>query len=425
MERLMFPQFAPALQRLGTLGVGTSEFIVGRSGAFELQYIPFEHVNSDARLVIVGITPGQNQLSLSYGTAQRLLNDGRSQDEILSECKKAAAFGGPSMRPNLVKMLKHFGFDEILRIPDVETLWSTNAHLLHSTSVVPHAAFKSGRMFAGSFSEVMASPLLKECFMDCFVPSVGEIHSEAMFVGLGPCPQDALDWCVLNGHLAKEKVLGSFCHPSGSGGSTTTYFLRGVALQDLHPGDPVRGRVAWLDAAYERIKKSTDRLRPQMPNGEVTRKSGPLVQAEKPTSEAPRKSTPPQASSQVVAEDLKDRQNTDLTAVLDEFSKAGYEISNETKKVVEFRSPSDQYVYLIKTTSSLNDIYVMTDPNLRREMLTGVDGVAEVSQTHRFHSNMAKFPKKLNKGETPTAYGWQLHFDSLPSLERFLRAFKS
>jgi len=33
--------------------------------------------------------------------------------------------------------------------------------------VVPHAAFKSGKMFAGSFDDVMRSRLLRECFEDC------------------------------------------------------------------------------------------------------------------------------------------------------------------------------------------------------------------------------------------------------------------
>lgn len=191
MERNQFARFSDDLLRSGEGGVGTSEFRIGAIGRYELQYTPFEHINRGARLVIVGITPGNTQLSLAYKTAQKLLRVGRPVSEILYEIKKAGSFGGSSIKPNLLKLLRHFQFERLLGIGNVESLWGSNAELLHSTSVVPHAAFKAKKMFSGSFDEVMQSSLLKECFMDCFVPSAREINRNALFVGLGPCPQAA------------------------------------------------------------------------------------------------------------------------------------------------------------------------------------------------------------------------------------------
>jgi hypothetical protein len=86
---------------------------------------------------------------------------------------------------------------------------------------VPHAAFKTGKMFAGSFKEVMDSPLLADCFLDCFVPSAREMSDDALFVGLGPCPQAAYERAqdlLKAGRPASGQVLGAFCHPSTSGG---------------------------------------------------------------------------------------------------------------------------------------------------------------------------------------------------------------
>jgi hypothetical protein len=249
MDRNMFARFAGDLKRLGKAGVKAPEFSLRQDSQYELQYIPFEHVNRDARLVIVGITPGNTQLDLAYGRAQELLKAGRPEAEILIEVKKTGAFGGSSMKPNLLKMLRHFQFEKLLGIDDVDTLWGDNADLLHSTSVVPHAAFKSGERFNGSFEEIMDSPLLKQCFLDCFVPSVREISRSALFVALGPCPQAALDWCVSEGALRREQVLGSFCHPSSAGGSTTRYYLREVSKDELDPRNPVRSRCDWLDQA--------------------------------------------------------------------------------------------------------------------------------------------------------------------------------
>jgi hypothetical protein len=206
MERNMFKRFSADLRRLGQEGVGVPEFSLGQEGKYSLQYIPFECVNRDAKLVIVGITPGNNQIELAYRTVQELLEAGRPEEEILIEAKKAGAFGGKSMRPNLLKMLRHFQFEKLLGIDDVETMWGVNAELLHSTSVVPHAAFKDSERFNGGFDEIMASPLLARCFLDCFVPSVNEITGKALFVALGPCPQAALNWCVKEGVLRQEQV---------------------------------------------------------------------------------------------------------------------------------------------------------------------------------------------------------------------------
>lgn len=260
MDKNQFSRFATNLSRLGASGLGRPEFLLGRSGKYALQYIPFEHINTDAKLVIVGITPGPNQLDLAYAAAQLLLKRGLLESEVLWEVKKVGAFGGPKMKPNLLKMLRHFQFDKVLGIQDVETLWGKDAGLLHSTSVVPHAAFKDGEMFNGSFDEVMKSPLLKECFLDCFVPSTQAINQEALYVGLGSCPQAALEWCVNNGHLRQSQILGSFCHPSSNAGSETKYYLREVSKDELKGKDPVRYRCERLDAAYAQMKAGTSAL---------------------------------------------------------------------------------------------------------------------------------------------------------------------
>lgn len=264
MNRNMFGRFADKLERYGKSGVGRPEFELGRDGKNSLRYIPFEHVNRDAKIVIVGITPGPNQRDLAYETAQRLLKVGRSENLILAEVKKHGAFGGPQMRPNLIKILKHFSFDRILGVDQVESLWGSNAKLMHATSVVPHAAFalQKGRdaPFAGSFEDVWACDLFRECFLDCFVPSLGEIRPDAMYIGLGRCPEQALAWCVSHGHLRADQVLGAFCHPSNTGGSTVKYFLREVGRNDLKPTDPVRSRCDWLDDTYRRMHSASASL---------------------------------------------------------------------------------------------------------------------------------------------------------------------
>lgn len=265
MNRNMFHIYKDRLAQFGASGVGRPEFSLGREGKYSLRYIPFEHVNKEAKLVIVGITPGPNQLELAYESAQRMIKAGKTESETLIEIKKHGAFGSNTMRPNLVKMLNHFGFDQILGVSDINSLWGSNSKLLHSTSVIPHAAFdvKQGQdsPFAKNFEDVIKCKIFHECFMDCFVPSLQEINSDALYIGLGRCPEQALSWCVEQGYLKKEQVLGAFSHPSTTGGSSVGYYLREVKLEHLKPKNPVRSRAAWLDSAYENMSKNTSLIK--------------------------------------------------------------------------------------------------------------------------------------------------------------------
>jgi len=222
----------------------------------ELFYVPFEHMNLGARLVIVGITPGPNQIALAYNSVQAGLNGGLDDESILARAKKVGSFGGPQMRPKLLKMLQAFGFPELLEIGDAAELWESASVFLHATSVVPHAAIRNSKPFAGSFDDVLESPIMKASFERDFAATLPLLSSEALYVALGPTPLDALDWCAARGLLQREQVMGAFAHPSNNGGSQVAVYLGEKSPGDLHPKDPVRHRVAWLLAAAARMRQS-------------------------------------------------------------------------------------------------------------------------------------------------------------------------
>jgi hypothetical protein len=268
----LFDRYADKLRLYGKVGVTLDDFVMGRESKLVLRYAPFEYVNREAKLVIVGITPGPNQIELAYEKTREMLLAGQPKANILREVKKSGAFGGEQVRPNLERILTHFKFDHILGIDHVRTLWEHNAHLMHSTSVVPHATFVLKKdsetlmlketPFAGTFDKILNSKLLHRCFMERFVPTLAQINREARFIGLGRCPESALAWCVKEGYLFPEQVLGSFCHPSRNGGSTVAYYLREKTRTELKPDDPVLKpcRCDWLDDAYENMYRVTEKL---------------------------------------------------------------------------------------------------------------------------------------------------------------------
>lgn len=258
--RTFFPKFKEVLRVEGASASLHPKTRLSSQGGYELFYTPFEAVNRSARLVIIGITPGPTQIKISYESVQELLRTGLSDDQVLARAKSAGGFGGSSMRPNLLRMLNHFEFARLLGIPDVAALWGGSSDLLHSTSVVPHGAFKNGAMFAGSFAEILASPALRESFEEDFVASLPELNRDALYVALGPTPLAALDWCAANGLVRPQQVLGAFAHASAQSGSQVAVYLGEKRPEDLKLRDPVRSRLDFLLPAAQRLKFSISQI---------------------------------------------------------------------------------------------------------------------------------------------------------------------
>jgi hypothetical protein len=256
-QPVLLDRFRKVLHQQGKEAVRTNATLLARSdnGRDELFYVPFEHMNCRARLVIVGITPGPIQLELAYGAAQARLRAGLSDDLVLERAKKEGSFGGDTMRPNLVKMLAFFGIPELLGVGNANDLWGTAWHDLHATSIVPHAAFRNGIPFAGTFQDVLDAEAFRECFKRDFAATLPLISREARYIALGPTPLEELDWCIKHGLLMPEQVLGAFAHPSRNGGSQVAVYLGEKPIEALSLKDPVRKR-PWLVPLAERMSRS-------------------------------------------------------------------------------------------------------------------------------------------------------------------------
>lgn len=282
------------------------------------------------------------------------------------------------MKPNLLKIMQHFGSDRILGVADGAPLWTHNAVLLHVTSVAAHAFFASGKMFAGSFDEVMASPLLRKCFMDCFVPSAREMSREALFLALGPCPAAALGWCVQRGVLKRAQVLGAFCHPATSGGSTVKYYLRGISRQELKLSDPMRHRTGRLDQAYTQMRSATA-FRLGAGAATISAASAPMQKAIPIATKSASPKTPTTKNPRA-----EKACHADLTAILESIRKAGYGMTRSIDKVAEFQSPSGQTIYIEKKTSRPNRIHTVDHPEHHPETVRQLPGVEEVGDQDFF-----------------------------------------
>lgn len=123
----LFERFSPALRSSS----GEDAFVLGTEDGHSLYYVPFEYVNIDARLVLVGITPGPRQMKCAYATARRLLNVPMATTDALREIKKSCAFSG--MREKINEMLDHFRIPSCIGVATASALWSSDFGHFHPT----------------------------------------------------------------------------------------------------------------------------------------------------------------------------------------------------------------------------------------------------------------------------------------------------
>lgn len=185
----------------------------------QIYYTPFEYVNPEAKIIIAGITPGLHQMKRAYSTVNGTHG---TYEEILRTVKRESSFHG-AMRKNLVAMLDELKLAEHLGIESCSQLFDTHHHLLHSTSILPHAVFYKGRNYNGSTPKIMKTPLLKE-YAEKYFPRNIEGIQETLIVPLGVNVQAALEELMGKGLIPKHQLLRGFPHPSGGNGHRVRQF---------------------------------------------------------------------------------------------------------------------------------------------------------------------------------------------------------
>ena len=103
-----------ALKNISTSSIVSKEFLIEKDGNIEIYYAPFDYINLKAKIVIVGITPGLQQMTQSF----QAIKDGKS----LKEVKDLSSFKG-SMRTTLIKYMDELKINKILKIKSCESLF--------------------------------------------------------------------------------------------------------------------------------------------------------------------------------------------------------------------------------------------------------------------------------------------------------------
>ena len=112
------------------------KFLVDKFNDIEIYYAPHnEYLNKKAKLFIVGITPGFQQMSTAIKTARICIEEGKTLEETKYLCKAAGRFSG-SLRKNIISMLDKIELNKIIGINSCSELFEDKDYLLHTISLI-------------------------------------------------------------------------------------------------------------------------------------------------------------------------------------------------------------------------------------------------------------------------------------------------
>lgn len=205
----------------GKVDLQQKRLTVAAEGRLRVVYVPFDLIRPQARLVLVGLTPGGHQARVALAAARDGYAAGRSTLAVQHEAKRAAAFAG-SMRTNLVGMLDAVGIAKALAVPSAACLFGEADRLVHPTSALRYCVLRDGRNYSGHPSPVTI-PLLREFLTGLLAPELAAVP-DALIIPFGDAAGRCLDWLARQGALDPTRILGGFPHPSGANGYRAARF---------------------------------------------------------------------------------------------------------------------------------------------------------------------------------------------------------
>lgn len=181
----------------------------------------FEYQNTKAKVVIVGITPGNSQLK------------GERDGLDLREIKRKNAFAG-SMRPNLVKMLDYIGVNRLLGIESCRSLWEEDFDKVDMTSLLKEATYElkkdGSKMMFKDVKKIVKSEKLTVMLEEGFMKDCTKYENDVLYVACGPGVYNMLKKFQTEGRIGGEVV--GISHPSGANIGRIQCYLGKVEAKD-------------------------------------------------------------------------------------------------------------------------------------------------------------------------------------------------
>ncbi|WP_010294378.1 hypothetical protein [Clostridium senegalense] len=194
------------------------DLLIEKNGNIEIYYAPHnDYLNSKAKIFIIGITPGFQQMSTAISTARKELELETDIEEIQYKCKVAGRFSG-SLRKNIISMLDDIKLNEALSINSCSALFEDKDYLLHTVSLIPYPVFVKKQNYSGHTPKLLKSKFLMKYVYNNFIKELNDIENfkNILIIPLGRAVEEVL--CKLSEEeiICEKQILKGFPHPSGA-----------------------------------------------------------------------------------------------------------------------------------------------------------------------------------------------------------------
>ena len=194
------------------------QLLIEEEDQIKIYYAPHnDYINPKAKIFIIGITPGFEQMSTAMVTAKEGLEKGEPLDVIQHKCKVAARFSG-TLRKNMIAMLDEIGLNDRLGLTSCSQILEERDDLLHTVSVIPYPVFVKNQNYTGHTPKLVKNQFLMKYVRENFIQEIEclEHKDEMILIPLGRAVEEVLEQLQVEGALGELNILKGFPHPSGA-----------------------------------------------------------------------------------------------------------------------------------------------------------------------------------------------------------------
>lgn len=195
----------------------------GKYGALGAFYAPFDWVNPQADVILIGITPGTRQAKTGLLSLRNSLLSGRTDvqfvGQALAAAKAAASFDG-QMRDIAAKLMNCFSIHHVLGLRDSADLFGSASNRAHYTSVYRYPVLQNKKGVwknypGGEDQQARSHPLLRSSVNENLIAEL-RCFPNAWLIPFGPTPAAILHELSITGTVDGERILAGLNHPTGT-----------------------------------------------------------------------------------------------------------------------------------------------------------------------------------------------------------------
>lgn len=216
-------------------------------------YTPFDFVNTNAKIVIVGMSPN-SQWAEGMEEARKCLLKGMSDEDTLYKAKEVGAFSGDGLRKRLVQQLDVLQVNKAFGMQSCSELFNKHRDKVHLTSCFVNCiqSRDSGYRWVNPANDTVSKntkhPFFVNCLKEGFLREIRVLREATIYLPLGKPACIVFESLIRQRYIKKEKVILGLQHPSTNNGHLRDFLLaeNSPKLSDVKKWESLRQQMRYF-----------------------------------------------------------------------------------------------------------------------------------------------------------------------------------